>query len=416
METREDVLEWLSRLLAFGIKPGLSRMEALLAALQIDPDAVPTIHVAGTNGKGSTVAFLREMGMAEGLHIGTFTSPYIIQFEERIMLNGVPIGEADLVKAATAVKQAMTELEPTIGAVTEFEALTALAFYHFNQVRPDFVIYEVGLGGLYDSTNVLKQPKAAIITSIGHDHQAILGDTLQEIALQKFGIIKRGTSVIAGKLQEELTVPLMAYCGDRAATLKWSQEAIVSYRLNATGTWATYEGIPETRLGLEGHHQVENAANAVICAKKLGWSKTAIRRGLRNAKHPGRFETISREPRIILDGAHNPEGVKALVDRLKQETMPIVILCSILRDKDRLAMIKQFQEVTPTIVETTFDFPRARSLEELTADGANVIELDSFLAEYEGTNQTLIVTGSLYFISVVREKILRQRFTKKGKR
>nr|WP_251136109.1 folylpolyglutamate synthase/dihydrofolate synthase family protein [Exiguobacterium sp. S90] len=406
----------MSRLLAFGIKPGLSRMEALLEELKIDPDAVPTIHVAGTNGKGSTVAFLREMGMAEGLHIGTFTSPYIIQFEERIMLNGVPIAEVDLVKAANAVKQAMTELEPTIGTVTEFEALTALAFYHFNQVRPDFVIYEVGLGGLYDSTNVLKQPIAAIITSIGHDHQAILGDTLQEIALQKFGIIKEGTSVIAGKLQEELTVPLMAYCGDRTATLKWSQEAIVSYRLNATGTWATYEGIPETRLGLEGHHQVENAANAVICAKKLGWSKTAIRRGLRNAKHPGRFETISREPRIILDGAHNPEGVKALVDRLKQETMPIVILCSILRDKDRLAMIKQFQEVTPMIVETTFDFPRARSLEELTADGANVIELDSFLAEYEGTNQTLIVTGSLYFISVVREKILRQRFTKKGKR
>ena len=416
MRTREDVLEWLSALLAFGIKPGLSRMEALLTELQIDPDTIPAIHVAGTNGKGSTVAFLREMGVAQGLRIGTFTSPYIIQFEERIMLNGVPISEADLVAAAVAVQEAITNIESTVGTVTEFEALTALAFYHFQQIRPDLVIYEVGLGGLYDSTNVLKHPLAAIITSIGHDHQAILGDTLQEIALQKFGIIKQKTMVIAGKLQEELTVPLMAYCGDRQATLTWSQEVIRDYRLSATGTWATYEGIPETRLGLEGVHQVHNAANAVVCAKQLGWSKTAIRRGLRNATHPGRFEIISRKPRIILDGAHNPEGVAALVERLKEEAKPVIVLCSILRDKDREAMLDQLREVTPEIYETTFDFPRARTLAELKLDGANVMELDQFFDQTDTTNQTLIVTGSLYFISTVRTLLKGQSFTKKGKK
>lgn len=403
MRTREDVLEWLSALLAFGIKPGLSRMEALLTELQIDPDTIPAIHVAGTNGKGSTVAFLREMGVAQGLRIGTFTSPYIIQFEERIMLNGVPISEADLVAAAVAVQEAITNIESTVGTVTEFEALTALAFYHFQQIRPDLVIYEVGLGGLYDSTNVLKHPLAAIITSIGHDHQAILGDTLQEIALQKFGIIKQKTTVIAGKLQEELTVPLMAYCGDRQATLTWSQEVIRDYRLSATGTWATYEGIPETRLGLEGVHQVHNAANAVVCAKQLGWSKTAIRRGLRNATHPGRFEIISRKPRIILDGAHNPEGVAALVERLKEEAKPVIVLCSILRDKDREAMLTQLLEVTSEIYETTFDFPRARTLEELRADGARVTDIKTFFVQNNTADKTLIVTGSLYFISTVRE-------------
>ncbi|MGX8175984.1 bifunctional folylpolyglutamate synthase/dihydrofolate synthase [Exiguobacterium artemiae] len=416
MRTREDVLEWLSALLAFGIKPGLSRMEALLTELGIDPDTIPTVHVAGTNGKGSTVAFLREMGVAQGLRIGTFTSPYIIQFEERIMLNGVPISEADLVEAAVAVQKAIANIDSTVGTVTEFEALTALAFYHFNHVRPDFVIYEVGLGGLYDSTNVLKQPKAAIITSIGHDHQAILGDTLQEIALQKFGIIKQGTMVIAGKLQEELTVPLMAYCGDRQANLAWSQEVIRDYRLSEAGTWATYEGIPETRLGLEGIHQVHNAANAVVCAKQLGWSKTAIRRGLRNATHPGRFEIISRKPRIILDGAHNPEGVTALVERLKEETKPVIVLCSILRDKDREAMLNQLREVTQDIYETTFDFPRARTLEELNADGANVTDLESFFSENDTVDKTRIVTGSLYFISTVRTLLTAQSFTKKGKR
>jgi dihydrofolate synthase/folylpolyglutamate synthase len=326
-------LDWLSSLLAFGVKPGLERMQAMLLELQIDPDAIPTILVAGTNGKGSTVAFLREMGVAEGWQIGTFTSPYIIQFEERIMLNGVPIAEDDLVPAAIAVPDAIRHIDPALGTVTEFQAFTVLAFYYFDQIRPDFVIYEVGLGGLYDSTNVFKKPVAAIITSIGHDHQAILGDTLQEIALQKCGSIKQGTPVIAGKLQEELTVPLIAYCGDRNTTLKWSQEAIIRYRLKDTGTWqATYDGIPETLLGLEGHHQVHNAANAVICARSLGWSKAAILKWLRAAKHPGRFETISRKPRIILDGAHNAEGITALVERLKEESKPVTLLCSLLRD------------------------------------------------------------------------------------
>jgi len=413
MRTREDVLDWLSSLLAFGVKPGLERMQAMLLELQIDPDAIPTIHVAGTNGKGSTVAFLREMGIAEGLQIGTFTSPYIIQFEERIMLNGMPIAEDDLVTAAIAVQAAIGHIDPALGTVTEFEALTGLAFYYFDQIRPDFVIYEVGLGGLYDSTNVFKKPFAAIITSIGHDHQAILGDTLQEIALQKFGIIKQGTPVIAGKLQEELTVPLMAYCGDRNATLKWSQEAIIRYRLKETGTWATYDGIPETRLGLEGHHQVHNAANAVICARRLGWSKAAIRKGLREAKHPGRFEIISRKPRIILDGAHNPEGITALVERLKEESKPVTLLCSILRDKDRTAMLTQLRSITPDIYETTFNFPRARTIEELEQEGANVTTVEAFFNQLE-MDRTYVVTGSLYFISEVRHYYA-SIFTKKGK-
>jgi len=410
METREDVMQWLSGLMAFGIKPGLKRMNGLLGALGIDPDAVPAVHVAGTNGKGSTVAFLREMGIHQGLRIGTFISPYIIQFEERIMLNGVPIGEADLVESANAVARAIEETRKTIGQPTEFEALTAMAFHHFAKIKPDLVIYEVGLGGLYDSTNVLKHPLAAIITSIGHDHQAILGETIQEIALQKFGVIKDGTAVISGKLQEELTVPLMAYCGDRKATLTWSQEVISSYRLKDSGTWATYEGIPETRLGLEGIHQVHNAANAVVCARQLGWSEKAIRRGLRDAKHPGRFEVVSRRPRIILDGAHNPEGIAALVERLKEEKQPVTVMCAILRDKDRTAMLDQMRTVASAIKETTFDYPRARTKEELLDDGADFVDWKTFLDGWKEDEGALIVTGSLYFISEVRNK--RKEFSK----
>jgi len=184
--------------------------------------------------------------------------------------------------------------------------------------------------------------------------------------------------------------------------LKWSQEAIIRYRLKETGTWATYDGIPETRLGLEGHHQVHNAANAVICARRLGWSKAAIRKGLREAKHPGRFEIISRKPRIILDGAHNPEGITALVERLKEESKPVTLLCSILRDKDRTAMLEQLRSITPDIYETTFDFPRARTMDELQKEGANVTTVEAFFGHLSA-DRTYVVTGSLYFISEVRQ-------------
>lgn len=396
METRQHVFDWLNGQLRFGIKPGLNRVKWMLEALQIEE--LPAIHVAGTNGKGSTVAFLRTMAMAEGLNVGTFISPYIIEFEERIMLNGEPIREDDLVRIANRVRDSAAASPETL---TEFELLTVMAWLYFHEQQPDLVIWEVGLGGRLDSTNVLQKPLATIVTSIGHDHQGILGDTLEEIALEKFGIMKPGVPMFHS-LTEEPLIDLLVRQGEAMNASIHDVTPLVTSIEDGAETTVTYDGWPPVTLGLTGHHQAYNGACAVAVARHLGWRASAIQTGLEMAQHPGRYELISRQPRILLDGAHNAEGVAALVEQLKLER-DVTVLAAILADKDREAMVASLQSVA-TVYETTFDFPRARTQQSLLEDGADYVEWKTWLAEWMRSPQTktLVVTGSLYFISEVR--------------
>jgi len=396
METRQDVLNWLNGQLRFGIKPGLARIEWMLEKLEIEE--LPSVHVAGTNGKGSTVAFLRAMAMQEGLDVGTFISPYIIQFEERIMLNGEPIREDDLVRIANRVRDIASASPETL---TEFELLTVMAWLYFHEQQPDLVIWEVGLGGRLDSTNVLKRPLATIVTSIGHDHQGILGDTLEEIALEKFGIMKRGVPMFHS-LTEERLIGLLDVRGETMDAPIHDATSLVTSIEDGRETVVTYDGLPPVTLGLTGHHQAYNGACAVAVARHLGWKAEAIRAGLEAAQHPGRYELISRQPRIVLDGAHNAEGVAALVEQLKLER-DVTVLAAILADKDRGAMIASLQMVAD-VYETTFNFPRTRTKESLIADGARYVDWQEWLAAWleAPKSETLVVTGSLYFISEVR--------------
>lgn len=396
METRQDVLNWLNGQLRFGIKPGLERMEWMLSRLGIEE--LPSVHVAGTNGKGSTVAFLRAMAMQEGLDVGTFISPYIIQFEERIMLNGEPIREDDLVRIANRVRDIASASPETL---TEFELLTVMAWLYFHEQQPDLVIWEVGLGGRLDSTNVLKRPLATVVTSIGHDHQGILGDTLEEIALEKFGIMKRDVPMFHS-LTDERLIALLEDKGEAYASPVRDVTPLVQSIEDGRETIVTYDGLPPVTLGLTGRHQAYNGACAVAVARHLGWEEEAIRLGLIIAQHPGRYELVSKEPRILLDGAHNAEGVEALVEQVRLED-DVTILAAILADKDRLAMVDSLNEVG-RVVETTFDFPRTRMKESLLADGADYVEWKSWLKDWveKPQSKTLVVTGSLYFISEVR--------------
>lgn len=396
METRQDVLNWLNGQLRFGIKPGLARIEWMLEKLEIEE--LPSVHVAGTNGKGSTVAFLRAMAMQEGLDVGTFISPYIIQFEERIMLNGEPIREDDLVRIANRVRDIASASPETL---TEFELLTVMAWLYFHEQQPDLVIWEVGLGGRLDSTNVLKRPLATVVTSIGHDHQGILGDTLEEIALEKFGIMKRDVPMFHS-LTEERLIGLLDAQGETMDAPIHDATSLVTSIEDGRETVVTYDGLPPVTLGLTGHHQAYNGACAVAVARHLGWGGTAIRSGLETAQHPGRYELVSKTPRILLDGAHNAEGVAALVEQLRIED-DVTILAAILADKDRLAMVDSLNEVG-RVVETTFDFPRTRTKESLLADGADYVDWKPWLDDWveNPKSKTLVVTGSLYFISVVR--------------
>lgn len=396
METRLDVLEWLNGQLRFGIKPGLKRIEWMLNALQIKE--LPSIHVAGTNGKGSTVAFLRAMAMKQGLNVGTFISPYIIQFEERIMLNGEPIREEDLVRIANRVRDCASSSPETL---TEFELLTVMAWLYFHEQQPDLVIWEVGLGGRLDSTNVLQKPLATIVTSIGHDHQGILGDTLEEIALEKFGIMKSGVPMFHS-LTEKRLIELLEQQGREMDTPVQEVKPLVTSVKDGADTVVTYDGMSPVTLGLTGHHQAYNGACAVAVARQLGWRTEAIHAGLESAQHPGRYELVSRQPRIVLDGAHNAEGVAALVEQLKLER-DVTVLAAILADKDRKAMVASLQTVAD-VYETTFDFPRTRTKDSLIADGARYVDWQDWLAAWleNPKSETLVVTGSLYFISEVR--------------
>ncbi|WP_114165770.1 folylpolyglutamate synthase/dihydrofolate synthase family protein [Exiguobacterium sp. TNDT2] len=396
MLTRQDVLGWLNGQLRFGIKPGLERVAWMLEALGIEE--LPSVHVAGTNGKGSTVAFLRAMGMAQGLRVGTFISPYIIQFEERIMLNGEPIREEDLVRIANRVRDCAASSPETL---TEFELLTVMAWLYFHEQQPDLVIWEVGLGGRLDSTNVLKRPLATVVTSIGHDHQGILGDTLEEIAMEKFGIMKSGVPMFHSLTDERLIDLLVRKGKDMNAPIRDVTPLVMAIE-DGIETVVTYEGMSAVTLGLTGHHQAYNGACAVAVARQLEWSEKAIRIGLKRAQHPGRYELVSTEPRIILDGAHNPEGIAALVEQLKLE-QDVTVLAAILEDKDRVAMVNSLQEVGH-VHETTFDFPRARMKGRLVEDGADYVEWKEWLLDWleKPQTSTLVVTGSLYFISEVR--------------
>lgn len=396
MKTRQDVFDWLHGQLRFGIKPGLKRIGWMLNALQVEE--LPSIHVAGTNGKGSTVAFLRAMAMKQGLKVGTFISPYIIQFEERIMLNGEPIREHDLVQIANRVRDCAAKSPETL---TEFELLTVMAWLYFHEQHPDFVIWEVGLGGRLDSTNVLQHPLATVVTSIGHDHQGILGDTLEEIALEKFGIMKPGVPMFHSLTGERL-IELLEQQGQEMDAPIQGVTSLVTSIEDGPDTVVTYDGMPPVTLGLTGHHQAYNGACAVAVARHLGWKPEAIQAGLESAQHPGRYELISRQPRIILDGAHNAEGVAALVEQLKLER-DVTVLAAILADKDREAMVASLQAVA-NVYETTFDFPRTRTKDSLIADGARFVDWQDWLAAWLEASQseTLVVTGSLYFISEVR--------------
>ncbi|WP_214779045.1 folylpolyglutamate synthase/dihydrofolate synthase family protein [Exiguobacterium sp. s22] len=396
MKTRQDVFDWLSGQLRFGIKPGLERMNWMIEQLGLEER--PSIHVAGTNGKGSTVAFLRAMAMENGLSVGTFTSPYIIQFEERIMLNGEPIPENALVDVANRVKACADDAPETL---TEFELLTMMAWCYFDDTRPDLIIWEVGLGGRLDSTNVLKQPLATIVTSIGHDHQGILGDTLEEIAMEKYGIMKRDVPMFHS-VNEEKLIELLLQKGEDVGASIHDVRTLVSEIEDGSETVVTYENMPPVVLGLTGHHQAYNGACAVAVARHFGWSEDAIRRGLERAQHPGRYELVSKRPRIILDGAHNQEGIEALVVQARQER-DVTVLTAILADKDRDTMIDALQGIGD-VYETTFDFPRARTKAQLENDGARFVEWKMWLQNWVESpkSETLIVTGSLYFISDVR--------------
>jgi dihydrofolate synthase / folylpolyglutamate synthase len=420
--TYSEALDWIHARLRLGIKPGLARMEWMMEKLGHPELKMKTVHIGGTNGKGSTVTFLRSILEAGGYSVGTFTSPYIEQFNERISVNGKPISDEEVLELTNVIAPLADELEDTeLGGPTEFEVITAMSFYYFANVNQvDIVLYEVGLGGRFDSTNII-QPIASIITNIGLDHTNILGHSYEEIAFEKAGIIKERIPTFTAVKNTNALKVIEEQAGKKHAPLyRLNQEfSITSHSPEASGEVFTLKNVnrilEQLEINMIGKHQTENAALAVMAAQSINHheefsiSENAIRTGLKKAYWPGRFEILSNHPLVIIDGAHNDEGISALVHELsnRYSNNSIHIVFAALKDKKLDHMISQLDQVADEISFVSFDFPRAAEAIDLfslshsknKSIGEN---WDSHLAKCIQNlqpNSVLVVTGSLYFIS-----------------
>ena len=427
-QTYDEALSWIHSRLRLGMKPGLKRMEWMMEKLDHPERRIKAIHVGGTNGKGSTVSFLRSILQEAGYKIGTFTSPYIEQFNERISINGMPIGDDELVQLANVIKPLSDELEETgLGGPTEFEVITAMALYYFAFVEPvDAAIFEVGLGGRFDSTNII-HPILSIITNVGTDHTNILGDSPADIAFEKGGIIKNGVGLIKGIKNEDAKKVIVHIAKERKAPVyaigvefeaENHQSLPKGESFSFRSLFHSFEGL---EISLLGKHQVDNASLAVMAALYLKnfysflIDPEHVRNGLKKVYWPGRFEMASESPIVILDGAHNEDGVKSLVEELERryKGKKITVIFAALKDKNYTNMIHDLDGIADQIAFVSFDFPRAAAAKELyeASSSANKSYSDNWKQEVErkikqlAEKDILVITGSLYFISEVKQVV-----------
>ena len=435
--TYEKTLEKIHSFYAFGKKPGLERITELMRILGNPQDSLSIIHVAGTNGKGSVCSYLYNVLEQAGYACGLYTSPYIEKFTERIQFHGQQIPEEDLIRIGARVFEAAEELQNNgFEEPTEFDIITAIAFTYYAEVKADFVVLEVGLGGRCDATNVIKQPLATIITSISLDHTAVLGNTPGEIAREKAGIIKPGVPVIFSAKDPEarqaildvasgqspaLSVPDMLRCGD--SVLEQVEEKLGGYCFDALILGNQYKNM---ELSMTGYHQVENALCALTTLDLLRTkglieiTDAQVRRGMKLAVQPGRFELISEEPLVILDGAHNQDGIRALQTSLLTHFKGKRLLCvlGVLKDKAVSDILKELKPLTGEMqlefITTEPDNPRKMGAEELACSVKEALGADcrsekhwedalALVKTQAQAYDAVIVFGSLYLIGSIRE-------------
>ena len=411
------IQEWLKKSESIPRKHGLYRMEAILEALGNPERGLKSIHIAGTNGKGSTAAMVTAFAKAHGLRVGTFTSPHMDSIRERIQLDGVPLEEEPFWQAASVVREVESRLFEEWGAFNYFEILTAMMFVVFQQEAVDLAIIEVGIGGLLDNTNV-GHPLVSVITTIGLDHQDLLGTTLEEITAQKAGIIKAGQQVVVGPVTRECMDVIREIASEKGATVQAFGEEFSLVEDSYQDNELT---IPLEQLALKGAFQKENATVAIRAFREwmeaTGRSVQAefIEAALRVVSWPGRMEVLQETPLVIIDGAHNLPAIERLVQNMtarvgKKQTL----LFSALTRKDSQQMLVRLQEALPdvNIILTSFHPSRGLSISrsdvEVYLDSPKVSYEESFeevigrFASSTDDESELWVTGSLYFIAEVR--------------
>jgi len=411
---QNTAIEYINSYSWLGSRPGLERIRDLMQRLDNPQDALQIIHLAGTNGKGSTASFIASVLQTAGYKTGLYTSPFIHTLHEEIQVNGVAISDDELEQVVAQVKVPAAEME---NHPTTFELKTAIAFCHFYNAGCDVVVLETGMGGELDSTNVVKSPQLCVITPIDMDHMEYLGRTISIIAKAKAGIIKPGVPVITASQHPDAMSVLETTATEQNAELIKTKKFIPG-SFSFEGQQFSLGELHDLAIKHLGRYQMENAAVAITAIYKLidmGWGihERHIRTGLANACWPGRFELIRKEPAIIVDGGHNAQGALALTDNLKRyfPDKKIVFVMGILADKDMHAILAPILPLAKQFFTITPDSPRAMPAAELAEyinkqniPAMSVSDMDAAFekaAEIAGSDGVICYFGSLYSLNAV---------------
>ena len=412
----EETLHFIRSTSWMGSRLGLERMQELMFRLGKPQEELRFVHVAGSNGKGSVCAMLASILTAAGYRTGLYTSPHLLRVNERMKIDGADISDEDLIRTAEQVKTAVEQMDDK---PTEFEVITAMAFFYFRQQKCDIVVLEVGLGGRLDATNVIPVPALAILMNIGLEHTEVLGDTLQEIAAEKAGIIKRGGSVVFYPQLPSVESVFEEACAQRNATFVRADTSDLLVREESLeGSVFDWKQQKQLRINLLGRHQIWNAVVALSAVEQLqarGWGipADAVRNGLVNTKWPARLEILNEAPLFILDGAHNPQCVEMLEQSLQTlfHERKVVFLTGVLRDKDYLKMLNLISHRIKEVVCLTPDSDRALPAEtlasmlagfEIKAKAFRDAESGIIAACTTAKGSPIVAFGSLYLAGAIR--------------
>lgn len=422
--TYKEALNKIDSLMLFGSRPGLERIKLFLKKIGNPQDKLKFIHIAGTNGKGSVCTMLSSVLTDAGYKTGLFISPYVVDFRERMQINGEMIPKEELTQCVEELFPILEELQKSGIIITEFEFIMALSFKWFLNRKCDIVVLETGLGGKLDCTNVIKTPLASVITSISLDHTAILGDTIQEITEQKAGIIKENGSTVFYP-QENIVNSIIEKTAQKMNnTLVYADRISLQIKsFEIGGTVLDYKG-NELRLKLIGRHQLTNAKIALSAIELLrqkgsiNISDSNISSGFAKAIIPARLELLGTSPVVLLDGAHNPDGMKALSAAIR-DYLPnkrIVCIMGMLKDKDSNSSLEYLDGLVDAVITLEPDNPRKQTADELAQKAVRffdiVYPLDDFgnavdiALERAGKNGAIVICGSLYLASQLRPIVI----------
>ena len=415
--TYEEALSYIHSVCWKGSKLGLERTRELLGKLGNPEKKLKFIHIAGTNGKGSTAAMLASILEEAGYKVGLYTSPFINRFNERMQIDHEQIPDGELAELTERIRPLADAMED---APTEFELITALAMVYFADHRCDIVVLEVGMGGELDSTNVIDVPEAAVIAAMGLDHVRELGPTMADIARAKAGIIKSGGDVVSYGGNSEADPVFEQVCRERGARLHQPDfSAIVPGSFSLEGQSFSYGDLKDLRIPLAGEYQMKNAAVVLETVKVLqarGWRVTEehIRRGLANTRWPARFEVLQKDPVFIVDGGHNPHGIRATAQSLERlfPGRKFTFVTGVMADKDVESILGLIVPLADQFFTVRPDNPRAMSADELarriSAMGVKATACDSVAhgvqraIQAEGPDGVAVALGSLYMSGEVR--------------